>query len=224
MSFGYNSLITKENKDYSQHKNEMLEILYSFDVDRLNKLTSSKLNCDGTLIFDAICNMFDTSTSKKLLNSEFKKLEDIEEVSQCDFARNNLSLNFKNVDINVKKITKNTDNFNNIYEIIQLSKQLKEPNKIVIGYLTEELDTIQKLHFWIEYTKNSETYVIDYINNIVINKEGYYLLNQPKIINEINSDQLNNDTVTLLNELFKLEYDEILCFYQEFEKDLKKIK
>ena len=90
--------------------------------------------------------------------------------------------------------------------------------------ITEELDKIQKLHFWIEYTKNNKTYVIDYLNNIVVNKEGYYLLTQPKFINEISSEQLNQDTVTLLNESFKLEHSEILCFYQEFEKDLKKIK
>ena len=52
-------------------------------------------------------------------------------------------------------------------------------------------------------------------------------LNKENIITIVNifiDETLNNDTVTLLNELFKLEYDEILCFYQEFEKDLKKIK
>ena len=226
MSFGYSSLITKEKTSYLEHKNEMLECLYGFDFNRLNKLLKgSRLNYDGNLIFNTICNIFDVSGTKKLLNSEFKKLKSIEHVSNCEFSRNNLSLNFKNVNINVKKINKNADNFsNNIYEIIQLSKQLKEPNKIVIGYLTEELDKIQKLHFWIEYTKNNKTYVIDYLNNIVVNKEGYYLLTQPKFINEISSEQLNQDTVTLLNESFKLEHSEILCFYQEFEKDLKKIK
>jgi len=226
MSLGYNSLRTKEENKYSKYKNEILECMYSFDFNRLNKLLEiSELNYEGNLIFNTICNLFNVSSSKSLLNSELKKLKNIEEISKCNFSRNNLSFNFKNTNVKVKKIIKNPEEFTkNLNGVIEISKQLQKPNKIVIGYLTEELDKIQKLHFWIEYTKNNETYVVDYLNNIIINKEGYYLLTQPKIMNEINSDQINYDTVTLLNEIFKLEHDEILCFYQEFEKDLKKIK
>lgn len=57
-----------------------------------------------------------------------------------------------------------------------LKKFYSIDNKVVTGYAYENIDKVRYLHSWIELEEDGEQYVIDSTLNIVMNKEGYYLL------------------------------------------------
>ena len=235
MSVGYNSIRNKEIREYNDQFNKYLESIYSLDIKKLESfINGSRLNCEGSVIFDMVCNIFDPIAPKQFVNSELENLANFEFVTKCDLNKNQLHISFNNTDISVKRLDINIPNIKKgnlktnisgyIYETIQIANGMGLNAKIVIGYLTENLDKIQKFHCWLEYNSNGKEYVIDYPHNIIMSKVGYYLLTQPKIINQVNSCDLNDEILNLLNSVFKLEYDETICFYDEFEKELKKIK
>jgi len=62
-------------------------------------------------------------------------------------------------------------------------------NKIVTGYVDDSILPNRVIHSWIETDKK----VIDYTKNLVINKEDYYRLLNPEILNTVTKEQLNSD-------------------------------
>ena len=54
-----------------------------------------------------------------------------------------------------------------------LSATLATPNELVTGYIFGVTDKIKNLHSWVEFNNNGSDYVIDYTQNVIINKEAY---------------------------------------------------
>lgn len=233
MSRGYDSIKAKQEKEYQNQFNKYLECMYSADSKKIEDfLSGSKLNCEGSLIFDIICNINDSIAPKSFVESEIHRLCNFEFVTSCNLNMESLNIVFNNNPITVSRLDKTIANIkkgnlktnisNYISETINIAKNIGKNTNIVIGYLTGDLDKLQKFHCWLEFEQNGKKYVIDYPHNIIINKKGYYLLTQPKIIKKINYDSLDRETLDILNNIFKLEYDEIICFYDEYKQELKK--
>jgi len=238
MSVGYNYLKVNEENNYSKYKNELLEAVYSFDDEKLTEIFSnSKSNCENNLIFNKICDVLNPFLTKKQIKKKLDIFKTLESVDKCDFSNNQLGFIYESSNISAKKLNKqfpfiNQSDFKGygvninkyIAQTIKLSRNLEQPSTIVIGYLTEELDKIRKLHCWLEFEKDNKTYIIDFPNNLLINKDEYYMFTQPNIINKIDSNNLDDNIVDILHNIFQLEYEEIVCFYEELKKDIKKIR
>ena len=70
---------------------------------------------------------------------------------------------------------------------------------------------------------NDRDYVVDVYNNTIINKDGFYYMKHPKIINCINNKDLKNDK-TFIKELKNLKHflEIYLSSRNEITKDLQK--
>jgi len=95
--------------------------------------------------------------------------------------------------------------------------------KLTTGYVYGFCDKAMFLHSWVETTIDGEEYVIDGTLNAIINKEGYYLMEHAKTINQI-------DKNTFLDDLNKYEIinnvdiplEAYYVFRDEIIKDLER--
>lgn len=109
--------------------------------------------------------------------------------------------------------------------LLQKITKLDNKSKIMIGYINEEILNAKKLYSWIEIKINNKIFVIDFVNNIVINREAFYMFYKPEILNGIKKENiLNPELITLLTKELNINYDEYLIFNKEFEKEIKKKK
>lgn len=138
-----------------------------------------------------------------------------------------LSGNFKGISSRKYYSIKNNSKNKNLYKhLIELSKNLNYKNSIVTGYIYGISPNDKKLHSWIEFKKKNEDYVIDFINNLVINKSGYYYLTHAEKLNEVSSEILKSDEIIYneFNKILNLSEQEYLIFRDFIIKDLEKNK
>ena len=238
MSIGYDSLIKKETMDYEEYQKQILEKIFSINFENENKISkTTNHNYEYSTIFRIICNAFYPFFNKTQINNELKKFKDLElvdnysfDTKELEFILNSMKFKIKKLNKSVIDINKNDfygNNFNInmcISKVIELSKKLKYSNTLVIGYLNDKFTKTKKIHCWLEYNDNNKDYVIDFSNNILTSKENYYILTQAEVINKLKNSELNNDIISLLYRTFNLKHEEILCFYHELTKDLRKTK
>lgn len=96
-----------------------------------------------------------------------------------------------------------------------LSQLISFPNSIVTGYIYGISDKSKKIHTWVEFKNNyNQEFVIDYNDNTVYNKEGYYFLKHVEPLKKVSSDELKgkssvskSDTSEISNEIIDIEID-----------------
>ncbi len=96
-----------------------------------------------------------------------------------------------------------------------ISQLLSFPNSIVTGYVYGISDKSKKLHTWVEFKNNyNQEFVIDYDDNTVYNKEGFYFLKHVEHLKKVTSDELKgkssvskSDTSEISNEIVDIEID-----------------
>lgn len=72
-----------------------------------------------------------------------------------------------------------------------ISQLLVFPNSIVTGYVYGISDKSKKMHTWVEFkNNNNQEFVIDYDDNTVYNKEGFYFLKHVEPLKKVSSDEL----------------------------------
>ena len=96
-----------------------------------------------------------------------------------------------------------------------LSQLITFPNSIVTGYIFGICDKSKKMHTWVEFKNNfGQEFVVDYDDNTVYNKEGFYFLKHAEIIKKVESDELRGkstvskaDTSEITNDMIDIEFD-----------------
>lgn len=96
-----------------------------------------------------------------------------------------------------------------------LSQLISFPNSIVTGYVYGISDKSKKMHTWVEFKNNyNQEFVVDYDDNTVYNKEGYYFLKHVEPLKKVTSDELKgkssvskSDTSEMSNEIVDIEID-----------------
>lgn len=96
-----------------------------------------------------------------------------------------------------------------------LSQLITFPNNIVTGYVYGISDKSKKIHTWVEFKNNyNQEFVVDYDDNTVYNKEGYYFLKHVEPIKKVSSDELKgkssvskSDTSEISNQIIDIEID-----------------
>ena len=77
------------------------------------------------------------------------------------------------------------------YSAIYVSQVLPFQNSIVMGYVCGICDKSKKMHTWVEFKNNNrEDFVVDYEDNTIYNKEGFYFLKHAEVIKKVDSDEL----------------------------------
>ena len=107
---------------------------------------------------------------------------------------------------------------------IEISKKLGKKNNVVTGYCYGISDKSKYLHSWIETSINKKQVVIDYTQNAIINKKGYYMLNHATPLCRIADKDIISDQYFLnkLSKVIPLSNKEYLVFRNEIMSDLKK--
>lgn len=97
-----------------------------------------------------------------------------------------------------------------------ISQLLTFPNSIVTGYVYGISDKSKKMHTWVEFkNNNNQEFVIDYDDNTVYNKEGFYFLKHVEPIKKVSSDDLKGKSSVskaggaseVSNEVIDIEID-----------------
>lgn len=115
-------------------------------------------------------------------------------------------------DRNDKKSVVRKDKFSAEY----ISQLLTFPNSIVTGYVYGISDKSKKMHTWVEFkNNNNQDFVIDYDDNTVYNKEGFYFLKHVEPLKKVSSDELKGKSSVsksgsaseVSNEIIDIEID-----------------
>ncbi len=97
-----------------------------------------------------------------------------------------------------------------------ISQLLAFPNSIVTGYVYGISDKSKKMHTWVEFkNNNNQEFVIDYDDNTVYNKEGFYFLKHVEPLKKVSSDDLKGKSSVskagsaseVSNEIIDIEID-----------------
>ncbi len=82
-------------------------------------------------------------------------------------------------------------------QAIEYSKKLKRigiDNDVVTANRSIVADKINSLHSWNEFQIDGKEHVLDYTQNVIMNKEGYYALSHiQRIISRVNCVDIEND-------------------------------
>jgi len=185
----YDLFVTKENERVNW-KQDCLDAYFSCDIKRLKELSIGKhINFD-TYFIDLLINRFGSNESNlyypiiELLTSpEIKSVKNVEIENNSLIIRTNkgtinayrfsdLYIPLVKIFPDLSKITNRKKQCHNLS--IKLILNADFDCKIATGYVSNFSKNSYYLHSWVETTVNNKCYVIDLTKNIIMNKEGYY--------------------------------------------------
>ena len=114
-------------------------------------------------------------------------------------------------DKNSKESIERKDKYSSVY----VSQVLPFQNSIVMGYVCGICDKSRRMHTWVEFKNNNkEEFVVDYEDNTIYNKEGFYFLKHAEVIKKVDSDELRGkssvtkgSTSEVTKEIIDIEID-----------------
>lgn len=113
-------------------------------------------------------------------------------------------------------------------QAIEYSKRLSNigvENEVVTGNRYLATDRSGTLHSWNEFQIEGKEHVLDYTQNVVMNKEGYYSLNHiNKILSRVNSQDIPRDK-KIINQMTGRYYMDVKTYLtcrDEIMQDLQK--
>lgn len=243
MSVEYNKLMLKfeeeNNKINMNYIDNIYQVLEQDNVDKLLLDNINNLSNGDYWIIELVNNFFDLTIPEKMKEQFVNRLES-EGIKVIKYNKKNLIIEYNSKQINIGNLCSSFRQFDkryynanttyyskDVYIPILLDKMndINYESKIVIGYIKEEVLESKKLFAWIEITKKGKVYVLDFVNNIVIDKDSFYIFYKPEILNVIEKDDvISDDILSVLINNFDIQYDEYLIFNKEFNKDITKIK
>lgn len=239
MSVEYDKLINKVLKESNENINEYYGLLHDTretkDFYSLIKKLDGKTNNNYWLI-EIVNHIFEPNSNYGLKDQFFDKLSNLgvqiikydgqKLIIKCDgeiFTFRDLCLYFREFNKRDYNNPNHYDKENYIPILIDKLKLLDDTSKLVIGYINEELLNSKKIRCWIEIIKNNKSYVIDFVNNICMEKEHFYNFYNVEIINKVSkNDVLNEEVLSVLINDLSISYDEYLIYAQEFNKEVHK--
>ncbi len=86
---------------------------------------------------------------------------------------------------------------NSYYSSEYVSQVLPMPNQVVTGYVYGIADKAKTVHSWVEFiNKHNEEFVIDYNDNLIMNKEGYYYIRHAEPLKKVSSGGLKGKNIS----------------------------
>lgn len=243
MSAIYDKLLNNDLKNNEKLNNEYIKNIYELVEGQENK-DSNPIEIDNTTnddycIISIINNIFGVYNPEKTKQQYFDKLQRLG-VKIIKYDSKSLMLEYNNKKINIDGLYMNSEIFDksdytsNPYHytkdiyipiLIRKIREINNPAKIVIGNIKEESLLSNKLFAWIEVSNNDKTLVLDFVNNIIIDKDIFYMFYKPNILNQITKESLIDDKyISMLINDFNVRYDEYLIFNKEYNKEIENKK
>lgn len=207
--------------DKATHDNDKKEIMSLLSE-------ANHLYLDEYFIYNTISklNKNDLSESKKKeLIDTFNKSKIVKFVStQDDYVSINTRANCIKIaklsdiitDVRNDKNSKDSVIRQDKFSAEYISQLISFPNSIVTGYVYGISDKSKKMHTWVEFkNNNNQEFVIDYDDNTIYNKEGFYFLKHVEPIKKVSSDELKGKSSVskagsaseVSNEIIDIEID-----------------
>ena len=188
MSVEYNKLKQQTTKKSEQELNSYVHSML-VSIDRLKRNKEFLVEYKGKInkhywLIQMICQMFKVNFSKKTVESYYEKMQK-EGVKILKQKEKFLILRYNDTTIIVAAINNNGYNFNYVTTTIEQLRKCKHEAKIVTGYIKCDTSEVKQLLSWLEITNGNNAVVADYFNNIVIDKNSFYMFYHPEILNEI---------------------------------------
>ena len=192
-------------------------------------------------IFSAVAQFTKNTVSNDKKYKLLKSLEDESFVDKVDITDSIIHIKTKKGVIAVRPLTsfltflKNDPDIETDSRIgkcheksMAISQILGSSNEVVTGYICGLSNKQKYLHSWVE-VKLADNYpvVIDYTINAVMNRDGYYLLKHPKILNRVSNEDIKNDQKYILSfseTVQSINIKEYLVFRDEIMRDINKNK
>ena len=206
-----------EKASHDNNKKEMMRLLNEanhlymdeyFIYENILKLNNENLTIEQR---EQIINSFNKSRIVKFVKKENEYIEIVTRANTIKVAKlSDIIADVKN-DMSSKDDVVRQDKFSSEY----ISQLLTFPNSIVTGYVFGICDKSKKIHTWVEFKNNfNQEFVIDYSDNTVYNKEGFYFLKHADVIKKVASDELRGkssvskgDTSEITNQIIDIEID-----------------
>ncbi len=243
MSVEYDKLINKSERETDtvsdKYRENMYKTIESGKLDPSFSDTIDNINNGDYWVISLINNIFQVYIPEKMKEQYLNKFQS-EGVKIIKYDGKTLIIEYDGKQISVGSLYLTSEVFNkkdyksnpNHYSkdvyipiLINKLKKMKEPSKIVIGYINEEVLGAKKLFAWIEITKKEKSYILDFVNNIIVDKDSFYMFYKPEVLNEIDKDKIISDEMLsiLINDL-NVRYDEYLIFNEEFNNEVENKK
>ena len=189
---------TEWNRRYEKatHDNNKKEIMSLLSE-------ANHLYMDEYFIYETILKLNNENLSKQEKDKLIEKLNKSKIVKFISQKGEYLEINTKANCIKiaklsdiVKEVKKDKNSKDSIerkdkYSSIYISQVLPFQNSIVMGYVYGICDKSKRIHTWVEFKNNNrEDFVVDYEDNTVYNKEGFYFLKHAEVIKKVESDDL----------------------------------
>lgn len=189
---------SKWNKDFFNSYN-------SGDKDAVMNLLkqANKLYLDEFYIYNSIIQLNSNTTNNSSKDTILEGLKKCSIIKDIVKDNNTISINVGDFYIKTSKLSDilSEVNFDNrskdevlrksIHSAEYISQLLSFPNKIVTGYVYGIADKAKSVHTWVEFRNNkNQEFVIDYENNTVLNKEGFYFIRHAEPIKKVSSDDI----------------------------------
>lgn len=186
---------------------------------------ANTLYLDEYFIYSTITNFNkNNENNRESLIETLKKCKSIQKVNvQNEYISidiNNKNIKFAKLSEIISEVAKDFNNKNSVirkdkFSAEYLSQLISFPNSIVTGYVYGISDKSKKIHTWLEFKNNhNQEFVIDYDDNTVYNKEGYYFLKHVEPLKKVSSDELKgkssvskSNTSEISNEIVDIEID-----------------
>lgn len=210
------------NKRYEKatHDNNKKEIMSLLSE-------ANKLYFDEYFIYSTITKLHNENLNEDEKNKLINNLNKSRIIKFINKDEDYLTINTKANSIKVAKLSDIISSVSNDYHskesIIRssqfsseyLSQLISFPNSIVTGYIYGISDKSKKKYTWLEFKNNyNQTFVVDYADNTVYNKEGFYFLKHAELIKKIDSGEMKGkstvsktDNSEISNEFIDIEID-----------------
>ena len=158
-----------------------------------------------------IIDIFNKSRIVKFVTVKNEYIEINTRANCIKFAKLSDIIKDASKDMSSKDSVVRQDKFSAVY----LSQLISLPNSVVTGYVFGISDKSKRIHTWVEFKNNyNQEFVVDYDDNTVYNKEGFYFLKHAEVLKKISSDELRgkstvskSDTSEITNQIIDIEFD-----------------
>lgn len=188
-----------------------------------------KGDCEGKKYKKIIEKLYNFTVVPSKNNKYFKYLENKEEFKYRDFK---INFNFRLLSDYIM----NDEEKRRLLSFKRYGHCYYDSNRTANELMHSEYDNIYIVagkikfndvdyhhHCWVEYEKENETLVIDYTNNLVMEKRKYYKLYEAVMINKTKAQDMEN-IKNLIEPVFDFKFSPILYsfFAEEIMADFKK--
>ena len=164
---------------------------------------ADKLYLDEYYIYNSIVQLNSNNSTVSSSDTVLEGLKKCHIVKGIVKNNNTISIDTGNVSIKTSKLSDillevNLDKHSkdelvrkSVYSAEYVSQLLSFPNRIVTGYVYGIADKAKSVRTWVEFKNNkNQEFVIDYENNTVMNKEGFYFIRHAEPIKKVSSDDI----------------------------------